>query len=138
MKLQLTRRADYAIRAMLALAEAAPGELLSVRRIATGQAIPERFLPAIMGDLGRHGLVEATVGRNGGYRLRRPAAEISARDVIEAIEGDGRRQRCVLHDQACTTLEACSAHEVFVGAQDAMLGALEAATLRDMSARTSG
>ncbi len=138
MKFQLTRRADYAIRAMLALARVAPLELRSARQIAAEEAIPARFLPAIMGDLGRSGLVEATIGRNGGYRLGRPAAEISVRSVIEAIEGDGRRERCVLRDRACTAAEPCSAHRVFVAAQDGMLAALQAATLRDIAAGAAG
>jgi Rrf2 family protein len=132
MSFRHTKRADYAVRAMLALAEIDAGERLSARRIASRQGIPGRVLPEIMGDLARHGLVEATIGRTGGYRLGRPAADISVSDVVEAIEGDSRRQRCVLRDRACTGAETCSAHAVFTGAQDAMLGALEAATLRDL------
>jgi Rrf2 family protein len=138
MRFQLTRRADYAIRAMLALARIEEGERLSARQIAAEQAIPARFLPAIMGDLGRCGLVEATIGRNGGYRLGRPAGDISLRAVIEAIEGDGRRERCVLRDGTCTSAEPCSAHEVFAAAQDGMLAALEAATMRDIVTRAVG
>ena len=67
MRLDLTKRSDYAIRAMLALTMAPEG-LLSSRKIAEEMKIPPRFLPQIMGDLTRAGLAEAHPGRAGGYR----------------------------------------------------------------------
>ena len=133
MRFELTRRADYAIRAMVALARAETGERRSVRDIAEEQAIPVRFLPAIMGDLGRRGLVEARLGRNGGYRLVRLPGDISIRAVIEAIEGDGRRERCVMHDRACLSDVHCSVHAVLAAAQDEMLATLEAASVQDIA-----
>ena len=54
-------------------------------------AIPERFLPRVMRDLGAAGLVEARTGRTGGYRLARPAAAITLLDVITAAEPEPRR-----------------------------------------------
>ena len=68
MKLDLTMRSDYAIRAMLALAKA-PDKVRSSRSIALEMNIPPRFLPQIMADLGRAKLVSATAGRTGGYKL---------------------------------------------------------------------
>ena len=81
---------------MLALARGTgagptPNGLLSARRIAGAMGIPVRFLPQVLGDLQRANLVEAAPGRSGGYRLTRPAAEISLLEVIEAVEGDTRR-----------------------------------------------
>jgi Rrf2 family protein len=91
MRLELTKRADYAIRTVLALARAADDERLSVRRVAADQRVPERFLPQVMRDLVRAGLIDGTVGRAGGYRIAKPSAEISLLDVVEAVEGDSRR-----------------------------------------------
>ena len=91
MRLELTRRADYGIRAMIAIARATPEVPLSTPRIADAMAIPVRFLPQVMADLARAGLVDSTGGRRGGYRLGRPASEISLLEVIEALEGDARR-----------------------------------------------
>ena len=92
MRLELTKRADYAIRAVVALAAAAPGERRSVRQIAQERSIPARFLQTVMGDLVEAGVVDAQTGRAGGYRLARSASDISPLDVIEAIEGDSRRE----------------------------------------------
>ena len=85
MRLDLTKRSDYAIRAMLALTMAPQG-LLSSRKIAEEMKIPPRFLPQIMGDLTRAGLAEAHPGRAGGYRLSKKADTVTILTVIEAVE----------------------------------------------------
>jgi len=129
MRLELTKRADYAIRAVLALSRATDGERLSVRRIAADERVPERFLPQVMGDLVRAGLVEGTVGRSGGYQLAKPAAEISLLEVVEAVEGDSRRRVCVLRGGPCALAAVCDVHAVFAAAQDDVLGRLRTATI---------
>jgi Rrf2 family protein len=86
MRLTPTKRADYAIRACVLLATADRCPVPS-RRIATGMGIPATFLPAVLGDLQRAGLVEATSGKAGGYCLVRDAASISVLELIEAVEG---------------------------------------------------
>jgi len=137
-RLDLTKRGDYAIRAMLALARAPDGRLLSVRRIAGDMAIPRQFLPQVMLDLGRAGLVEALAGRSGGYRLSRPAAEITLLNVVEAVEGDSHRRTCILRGGPCSLDGTCDVHEVFFSAQDAMLAALGRASLADLPERRGG
>ena len=66
MRLELTKRGDYAVRAMLALARGSRNGLLSARRIADAMSIPVRFLPQVLSDLQHAGLVEAAPGRSGG------------------------------------------------------------------------
>ena len=124
MRVELTKRADYAIRAVLALARATDGELMSVRRVSDEQHIPVRFLPQVMSDLVRAGLADGVEGRRGGYRLARPAASISLLDIIEAIEGDSRRRSCVLRGGPCAINGVCDVHEAFMSAQEALLGRL--------------
>jgi Rrf2 family protein len=136
--MELTKRGDYAVRAMLALARAPEGRLLSVRRIAEEMAIPVRFLPQVMGDLAAAGLVEATTGRAGGYRLARAADAITLLDVVEAVEGDSRRRTCVLRGGPCGLDGYCDVHDVFFAAQDAMLGTLAVARLADLPVRRGG
>jgi Rrf2 family protein len=134
MRPELTKRADYAIRAMLALSRENGDGPLSARRIAEEMAIPGRFLPQVMGDLSRAGLVHAEPGRNGGYRLGRPATEVSLLDVIEAVEGDSRRRSCVLRGGPCGASGTCDVHDVFFAAQDAVIGILSAASLAGLVA----
>ena len=129
MRIELTKRGDYAVRAMVALAAAPPDTLLSVRRIADEMAIPVRFLPQVMADLVRGELVTSTTGRSGGYRLARPASAISLLDVVEAVEGDSRRRTCVLRGGSCGLDGQCDVHAPFFEAQDAMSSRLAAADL---------
>jgi Rrf2 family protein len=139
MRLELTHRGDYAVRAMLALAANEDGELLTVRQIATAMDIPVGFLPRVMAALGRAGLVTSTIGRTGGYALGRPAGRISLLEVIEAVEGDGRRTRCVLRGGPCGSDGYCQVHDAFSAAQDALLGQLATASLADVTrGRSSG
>jgi Rrf2 family transcriptional regulator, iron-sulfur cluster assembly transcription factor len=132
MRLELTRRGDYAIRAMLALGRAEPDSRLSVRRIAADMTIPVAFLPQVMRDLVAAGLVEGATGRAGGYRLARPAPRIAVLEIIEAAEGDSRRTTCVLRGGPCGRDRHCDAHEVFFTARSAMLERLRSASLADI------
>ena len=134
MRLELTRRGDYAVRAMLALAARPAGASVSAREVALEMGIPAGYLPRIMGDLARSGLVVSTVGRSGGYRIGRPPAMISLLEVIEAAEGDSRRQTCVLRDVPCGRDGHCQVHAVVTAAQQALLDRLGEATLADVPA----
>jgi Rrf2 family iron-sulfur cluster assembly transcriptional regulator len=131
MRLDLTKRSDYAIRAMLALTMADNG-LLSSRKIAEEMKIPPRFLPQIMGDLTRAGLVVAHPGRAGGYELAEDPATVSILAVIEAVEGDPHRQICVMRGTACGKDGECGVHDVFFAAEGAILEKLRGATLRSI------
>jgi Rrf2 family iron-sulfur cluster assembly transcriptional regulator len=134
MRLELTKRGDYAVRAMLALARGASNGLLSARRIADAMSIPVRFLPQVLADLQRADLVEAMPGRSGGYRLARDASAISLLDVIEAVEGDTRRRSCVLRGGPCGTDGSCDVHDVFFAGQEALRSTFAASTLAELAA----
>jgi Rrf2 family protein len=134
MRLELTKRGDYAVRAMLALARGgSTNGLLSARRIADAMVIPVRFLPQVLADLQRAGLVEAAPGRSGGYRLARAASAITLLEVIEAVEGDSRRRTCVLRGGPCGVDGSCDVHDVFLRGQEALLATLASETLADLA-----
>jgi Rrf2 family protein len=133
MRMQLTRRGDYAVRAVLALSEA--DRVVATPELAGRMRIPVGFLPQIMPGLVRADIVERRLGRHGGYRLARPAAAISLLEVIEAAETDpDRRPTCVLRGEHCTPAAPCRVHPAVSRAADAMRSALAAtdfASLRD-------
>jgi Rrf2 family protein len=134
MRLELTHRGSYAIRAVLTLARADRDEVVPARRIAKEMDIPVRFLPQVLGDLSRAGIVEARLGRAGGYRLSKPASEISLLDIIEASEGDARRQTCVLSGKPCGGIDPCDVHDMFYDAQEAILERLDGVSVADVVA----
>ncbi|HZY04613.1 MAG TPA: Rrf2 family transcriptional regulator [Anaeromyxobacteraceae bacterium] len=83
-----SRKADYAIRAMLDLAlHARPGRLASSAAIARRTGAPPKFLEAILGELRRARLVESRRGAEGGHRLARPPTRIAAGEIWRAIDG---------------------------------------------------
>lgn len=129
MRLELTKRGAYAVRAMIALSRLEPGALLSSRRIASEMNIPPRFLPQVMGDLTRAGLVEAQAGRAGGYHLAKDPAEITILTVVDAVEPENRRQTCVLRGGHCGPENPCEVHVVFFSGEDSLRELLGAATL---------
>ena len=84
--MRLSARVDYALRAMSELAAAnAPR---TVDQLSAAQHIPNKYLESILGELRRDGLLRSQRGPEGGYRLARPAAEISIADVIRALDGE--------------------------------------------------
>lgn len=133
MRLELTRRGDYAVRTMLALAVGSddPG-LVTARRIAAQMAIPERFLPHVLRDLSRAGLVEGRTGRSGGYRLARSPSRVTMLEIVEAVEGENGPPTCVLRGGPCRPDGRCAVHDVFAGARAAVRERLAATTLADV------
>lgn len=134
MRLELTRRGDYAIRAVIALGRVDTGEVMSAPRLAALTGIPPRFVAQVMAEIVRAGIAEARVGRSGGYRLARDAATITLLEVVEAVEGDPRRRVCVLRDSPCLRDGSCDVHSVFAAAQDALLLELAQATIAKLAA----
>jgi Rrf2 family protein len=84
----LSQKAKYAIKALIVLARAQEQDsLVQARDVSTDQNIPKKFLDLIFFELRRHGLVQSTRGREGGYCLARPAAEISIAAIVRAVDG---------------------------------------------------
>jgi Rrf2 family protein len=135
MRVTLGMRGDYAVRAMLALATVEGQDRpASVRWIAERMAIPVRFLPHVMTDLSRAGLVVGSPGRRGGYRLGRPATEISVLEVVDAVDtNDGEVPRCVLRGGPCRPDGRCAVHDVFAGATRALRESLSVQSLAEIA-----
>ena len=133
--MRITARVDYAIRAALELAAAAPDALTS-ERIATAQGIPSRFLQAILRDLQGARLVSSQRGREGGYRLALPASEISLARVMRVEQGF----LADVHGQRPEDLDypgpAQSLGTVWVAARASYRRVLEEVTLADVIAGT--
>ena len=83
----LSQKAKYAIKALLVLARAEEDELVQVNQIAEQQNIPKKFLDLIFFELRRHDLIVSTRGREGGYSLGKPAADISIASIVRAVDG---------------------------------------------------
>ena len=85
--MRMSAKAEYAVRAMTQLASVDTGVLVKTEDLAKAQGIPAQFLVDILSDLRTDRLVRSHRGRDGGYELGRPAAEISVADVLRCIDG---------------------------------------------------
>ncbi len=131
--LELSRKSDYALRAVIYLARIAPERYGRVSEIAKAKDIPQAFLAQILPLLANRGVVKSQQGAHGGYALARPPEAISFLDVIESVEGPLRLNKCVegQHDD-CTILDSCEMHYVWNQAQAQMVGFLGSVTMADM------
>ncbi|MBX3568814.1 MAG: Rrf2 family transcriptional regulator [Rhizobiaceae bacterium] len=83
----LTRKGKYGLKALIHLSRLPFGQLAFVNDIATTNNIPKKFLDAILGELRNAGFVQSRKGKDGGYRLARPAAEIKVGHVVRVLDG---------------------------------------------------
>jgi Rrf2 family protein len=109
--LKLTKKADYALMAMKHLAEHSSGTSRSAKDVADAFGIPPEALAKILQRLAKAGLLHSQHGINGGYTLARPAATISAFEVIQAIDGPLFITSCVTHRGECDQTDRCNIRE---------------------------
>ena len=86
-RVRVSTKSDYALRALIEMAARQDGRPVSAEELGRLQGIPRGFLQAILADLRRAGVVLAQRGQSGGWRLAKPAAELSVADVIRAVDG---------------------------------------------------
>lgn len=132
MRVRLGRKGDYAIRAAVDLARHDGDGRRKTRQIAEEMAVPESYLPSILGELVAAGLVTSLAGRDGGYALARPAAATTLLEVVEAVEGEVELAQCVLTGGPCSWETECAVHRFWAAAQDAFRDQLAAASLADV------
>jgi Rrf2 family protein len=122
--MKLTRGGEYGIRGVLYLAQQNNGKVSMLSAIAKEQDVPPRFLAKIFQALAKAGVVKSHRGAKGGFSLARPAAEITIKDVIEAIEGPIHLNVCLIAEGECDRDQFCSVHSVWNDAQTKMMDVL--------------
>lgn len=115
--MQITRQADYAIRAVRHLAGLEPGKLAATSLVAREQSIPPSFLAKIISQLTIAGLLTTSRGAQGGVGLKRSSKEISLLDVVEAIDGPIYLNTCVADSDLCCFESDCPLKPIWSDAQ---------------------
>ena len=131
--MRVSAKVDYALRAMLELASAAG--LVKGEQVAAAQGIPRKFLETILLQLRHEELVASQRGVEGGYRLARPAEEISVADVIRAVEGPIATVRGSRPEEIEYVGAAAALQPVWLELRAAMRDVLERTTLADLVGR---
>ena len=128
--MRVSAKTDYALRAMAELASTEG--LLKAERIANSQGIPLKFLLNIMTELRQQGLVASHRGSEGGFRLARPADEITLADVIRAVQGSLSIVQDVPPGKAVYSGPAGALRDVWLSLHQVMERMLEDITLEDL------
>jgi Rrf2 family transcriptional regulator, iron-sulfur cluster assembly transcription factor len=133
--MQITKAGEYGVLGLIALARRPVGEVVMIDLLCEEEAIPKSFLGKIFQSLAKAGIVRSARGSGGGFGLSRPAAEITALEIIEAIEGPIALQRCLETDADCEHIGGCALCTLLSEAQDRIKEVFSGTSLADLSRR---
>lgn len=106
----LSQTAEYALRAVLAIAEHG-GQPVGAARLAETLGIPRNYLSKVLHQLARNGVLDSTRGKLGGFTLARPASRIPLLDVVGSVDDVTGNRTCLLGRPVCSDHHPCAAHE---------------------------
>jgi FeS assembly SUF system regulator len=129
---RVSRLTDYATVVMTCIA-AHPGDVLSTAQIAEEAHLELPTVSKLLKSLGHAGLVDSFRGVNGGYRLARPASDISMADIVEAMEGPLGMTECSMSDGQCEREKQCGVRGSWQRINSVLDNALRSMSLADMS-----
>src|ERR1700761_2240485 len=136
--LRLTKKADYGLMALKYLAEQRNGSAHSAKDIAEAYHIPPQLLAKILQTLAKAGLLVSHAGTNGGYSLAKAATEISAFEVIRAIDGPLFITSCITIHGACDLAGHCTIKEPLRKVNDSIKELLSAIHISDLAEMAEG
>jgi Rrf2 family protein len=132
--MRISAKADYAVRAAVELAAASDERPVKAERIATAQDVPLNFLENILGELRHAGIVRSQRGADGGFRLARPADQVTVADVIRAVEGPLASVRGGPPEEATYGGAATALPRVWIAVRANLRAVVEHVTLADIAA----
>ncbi len=133
--MRLTTRTRYATRALLELALRESEGAISLQQIAASQDLSLKYLESLFSALRGAGLVQSARGPQGGYRLGRPAARISLRDIYDVFESHETFVDCVGKPEDCRRAADCVAREVWCELFEQTMSTLAATSLAALANR---
>jgi Rrf2 family iron-sulfur cluster assembly transcriptional regulator len=130
----LSSTSDYALRAILVLAQATDGCPLRAKQLARATASPANYLAKTLNALARAGIVTSARGPLGGFVLAIPADELSLADIVDCFDEQRPQTRCLLGTIPCDSRRPCSAHSRWSAVNAAHRAALADTTVADLLA----
>ncbi|MCD6161714.1 MAG: Rrf2 family transcriptional regulator [candidate division Zixibacteria bacterium] len=111
--MQISRKADYAIRALIYVAAINGERTCSINEIAENEKIPREYLAKILKELTQKGFLNSYKGVNGGYRMRKPREEITFLSILEATQGPFIISSCNMDEEegGCKGKDKCASYE---------------------------
>ena len=134
-RVRVSAKSDYALRALIEMASREGDRAVSAEELGRLQDIPHGFLQAILADLRKAGVVISQRGQSGGWRLARPASDVSVADVIRAVDGPlvsvyGLRPESVTYNERAEVLQ-----HVWIAARDSLREVFEFVSIEQLATR---
>jgi Rrf2 family protein len=129
--MQISRKSDYALRAMVYIAAWPNDKICSINEISEAEKVPREYLAKILKELSLQGLLHSYKGINGGYRLAKTREEITFLDIIESMQGKIMVNDCIRHsdESGCSKKPSCAMHEFWNNEQDRVVKSLSSVNL---------
>ena len=132
----LSQTAEYALRVAVYLAAKAPEKLWRASELARVLHVPANYLSKILHQLTRTDVLESKRGRDGGFRLARPAKEITLAEVVGPFDRTSRRPGCLLGVGACNAKKPCALHHQWKPLSDSVTAFFEKTHLDTLASST--
>ncbi len=107
----LSQTGEYALRAVVTIAEQPGGQPIGAAKLAAVLGIPQNYLSKTLHQLARSGVLESSRGKLGGFQLARPAGKIPLLDVVTPFDDLSGKRACLMGRPTCSDHNACAAHE---------------------------
>ncbi len=130
---KLSRRTDYALRAMTYLSVRRGDGRCTIAEVSRIEKTPKEFTAKVLKELCRLGFVQSWLGSRGGYRLTRPPGEITVLEVMEALDGPLAINDCLAEPSLCGRTPGCRMHPLFRAVNEKMREILGEATIADIA-----
>lgn len=136
--MKLSKKTDYALRAIFTLVENYGGGPVSISDLAYTNRIPKRFLEHIMLDMKTQGWVDSTAGKHGGYRLAKPPADITMGQIVRFFDGVLAPIACVsiAHYEPCKQERVCRFRRLMLNVRNYVADMMDKATLASVFAES--
>ncbi len=136
----ITRRTDYATRAVLALAIADDGASRKIQELAAATGTPVSVLEQVLPQLRSAGIVRSERGPSGGYRLNHSPEDITLGKVVRLIQGPLAPISCATRNEPepCAMAVGCALQQTWADVRDATIDIIDNTTFADLAARSSG
>jgi Rrf2 family protein len=136
--MKINAKMHYGLKTMIELAMNAGETGMLQKEVALNQCMPYKFLDSVIHALKVTGLIVNVGGRKSGYKLARPAAEISVYDVYRAFEPELQIHFCLAGNETCTRTQYCATRYFFCEFNEKMEDYMKSSTIEELATRESG
>jgi Rrf2 family protein len=134
--MKISTKGRYGLRAMIELAAQPEGKPVLMGELADAEGLSRKYLHALLSSLRAAGLVRSMRGAHGGYVLARPASQITARDIVEVLEGPIAVSDCLMSPGSCPRWDGCATRGLWAQMTRRIGETLEGVSLAELAARS--